>query len=261
MRRAREEECEEDERPAQRRRPPPRRRAREEDEAGPPRQHRRVDGDDDESHSLLPLFDVLSAHRREMQARERRALQLTRRRDASTRPPESRDTDVGDMRVAAIRRRLESFGMRSADQKAFHETFIEASLPHIYGKAIWPMVAARVLLRMRLERVRSEVLILTPRRWGKTTSVAMFVAAFLLEVPGVRVAVYSTGKRASDGVMAQVGAYLSADPTTAQRIVSRNKEQLFVSEFIPDGSKNRHALSDDKGTSKFFSYPASADRE
>ena len=61
--------------------------------------------------------------------------------------------------------------------------------------------------------------------------------------------------------MAQVGSYLSADPTTAQRIVSRNKEQLFVSEFLPDGSKNRQALMDDKGTSKFFSYPASADRE
>jgi len=237
------------------------RRPRENDVDEPPERQRRRIGGDDEDHTLLTLFEATLAHRTDLETRKRRSLTLVRRSQAATRPPESRDTDVGDQRVAAIRRRLDSFGMRSADQKAFHEMFIEAALPHIYGKSVWPMVAQRVLRRMRLERIRSEVLILTPRRWGKTTSVAMFVAAMALEVPGVTQAVYSTGKRASGGVMAQVGKYLSLSPDSAKRVVSRNQEQLFVSEHPPDGTKSRQVLLDDAGTSKFWSYPSSGDRE
>lgn len=211
--------------------------------------------------SLAALFDSVRLHREAQLRRKRQACTLMRRRVAATRPPESHDTDAGDQRLASLRATLGSFGMRSADQVEFHEMFIEASLPHIFGKATWPMVAQRVLSRLGIARVRSEVLVLTPRRYGKTTSVAMFVAAMLLEVPGITIAVYSTGKRASDGVMAQVGKYISLLPNASAREISRNKEQLFISAHVPDGTKSRQALLDDATTSKFFSYPSSADRE
>jgi hypothetical protein len=40
-------------------------------------------------------------------------------------------------------------------------------------------------------------LISTPRRWGKTTSVGIFVASVLFSVPESWISVYSTGRRAS----------------------------------------------------------------
>jgi hypothetical protein len=55
-----------------------------------------------------------------------------------------------------------------------------------------------------ITRIRFEVMILTPRRFGKTVSVAMFVLSMMLCLPGVRVCVFSTGKRASSGLMQEI---------------------------------------------------------
>lgn len=56
----------------------------------------------------------------------------------------------------------------------------------IYGDE-WDLSCERVLRELGIDKVRPEVMVQTPRRFGKTVSVAMFVLSLLLNVPGVRI--------------------------------------------------------------------------
>lgn len=211
---------------------------------------------------LRPLFEEVLKRRSEATAAEAHLRRVRPRVEIACAPPESHDTDQGDANLAGIMRTLEAFGMRSEDQKHFHNMFIEASLPHIYGgRTAWPQVAERVMERMKIGKIQSEVFVLTPRRWGKTTSVAMFVAAVMLNVPGITVAVYSVAKRASGGVMSKVCEYINMIEGAKERVIVRNQEQLFIADRAPQPGVSRATLVDDKRTSKFWSFPASADRE
>lgn len=247
------------------------RRAREDDYDGgaaagrdpPPPASRRVRhrGGALQTADLRPLFEEARKRRSEATAAEASLKRVRPRVAIACAPPESHDTDQGDANLAGIMRTLEAFGMRSEDQKHFHNMFIEASLPHIYGgRMAWPQVAERVMERMKIGKIQSEVFVLTPRRWGKTTSVAMFVAAVMLNVPGITVAVYSVAKRASGGVMSKVCEYINMIEGAKERVIVRNQEQLFIAERAPQPGVSRATLVDDKRTSKFWSFPASADR-
>lgn len=77
----------------------------------------------------------------------------------------------------------------------FHDAFTKACLPIIYDKD-WEYCSERVMKDLGITRIRAEVLIQTPRRFGKTVSVGMYVLALLINVPGIRICIFSTGKRA-----------------------------------------------------------------
>ena len=77
------------------------------------------------------------------------------------------------------------------------------------------------------EHVRCSVLTLTPRRYGKTTAVAAYLAAYALNVSGSECAVFSTGKRAS-GKMLELIAQLVCQAGGAERIAKQNQEQLWI---------------------------------
>jgi len=64
----------------------------------------------------------------------------------------------------------------------------------IYGDD-WPRVSERVLKEFGIVRLRPEVLVQTPRRFGKTVSIAMFVAAMLLSCPDIRVCVFVSSNK------------------------------------------------------------------
>ena len=53
----------------------------------------------------------------------------------------------------------------------------------------------------QFDNLKQQVLCLTPRRFGKTTSVAMFVAAYCLTVPRSEQCIFSTGRRASQKLL------------------------------------------------------------
>lgn len=215
-----------------------------------------------ETANLRALFDAALQRRQDSVQAESQVKRVRRRVDIACAPPESHDTDQGDANYAGIMRTLDSFGMRSEDQKKFHNMFMGALLPHVYGgRLAWPQVAERVMARLKIDKIQSEVFVLTPRRWGKTTSVAMFVAAVMLNVPGITVSCYSVAKRASTGLMAKVCEYISMVEGGMDRVIVRNVEALFVSERPPQPGVGRATLVDDKRTSKFWSYPAGADRE
>jgi len=114
----------------------------------------------------------------------------------------SKKSSLGDGRLNKLNFWLNNLGVqRSPDQTLFHKHFTNACLPKIYGAAEWNDASVRVMRMRGISRLRYEVTAITPRRWGKTWSVAMFVLALMLSCPGIRICVFSTGKRASSSLM------------------------------------------------------------
>ena len=56
--------------------------------------------------------------------------------------------------------------------------------------------------------MRQEILISTPRRFGKTISVSMFAAAMLFSAPNLEMSIYSTCKRISQKLLRNVYKFL-----------------------------------------------------
>jgi hypothetical protein len=91
----------------------------------------------------------------------------------------------------------------------------------------------------------------------------------VLYVPGITIAVYSTGRRASEMLKEQVEQFVEmTGPENKARIIVSNQEKLFIShdlfgEVLMDGSttrkKHEHTASERKSmlTAKLHSYPTS----
>lgn len=81
---------------------------------------------------------------------------------------------------------------REEAQIKLHKAYVIASLPLIYGKE-WDVNAKRVLERFGVTDLKSLVLALYPRRFGKTIAVACFIAVMLCVIPGITISTFSTG--------------------------------------------------------------------
>lgn len=91
--------------------------------------------------------------------------------DSYTSSKRARKVCLGDLRVSAIRKLLETgFGVtRSTMQTEFHEAFLAATSRHLYSEdsnVNW----AEVKARQGWPDTRAVVLCQTPRRFGKTVS-------------------------------------------------------------------------------------------
>lgn len=65
----------------------------------------------------------------------------------------------------------ELYMSRSISQRDFHKHFTVACLPHIVGEEEWERHRSVFLKRMGEDEFKSEVMVTTPRRFGKTTAV------------------------------------------------------------------------------------------
>ena len=139
-----------------------------------------------------------------------------------------------------------------------HDQFVQACLPIIYQKE-WANVSERVLAELGIDRLRQEVLVQTPRRFGKTTAIALFAAAMLLCCPEIKICIFSTGRRASGSLMAEI-VTLVTKAGHKNRIAKQNQEQLFISQTarasnVRAGSEAAKATYGDAGLSKLYSFP------
>ena len=133
---------------------------------------------------------------------------------------------------------------RSNSQKLFHTHFLNAALPHIYGWELFERFRDMILRKHEMEEVKSEVFIITPRRFGKTWSVSMMAAALLFCVPGMWISTFSTGQRASSSLLEQVAKWVKGVPGGDKRIIRINSEQIYIS-------------GDSKSdVRRFYSYPS-----
>lgn len=148
----------------------------------------------------------------------------------------------GDERMQGIRKTLNELGYeRSKLQKQFHDAFINAVTLHLYKDD--PDVDLEKIMRLNnFTDLRQSVLCLTPRRFGKTTAVAMFIAAYAMNVPHSVQSVFSTGRRASQKLLELIRDIIKKTHM-AKYIVKCNQEELI----LQIGFDRR----------KIFSYPSS----
>lgn len=193
-------------------------------------------------------------------AQELSLIKRIRRRDEVCRD-KTKDisSGIGHERLRMIYKTFDSYGTvgRAEHQVMLHDKFVESCLPHIYG-AEWEFVQQEVLERHRLTKINHEVMVITPRRFGKTWSVAMVVAALLLCVPGIRISVVSTGSRASSSLKETVVKFIekSTIHNGKSRIIVNNKEELFVAKEGSGGSNKKDATQDT--TSRLLCFPSNS---
>ena len=89
---------------------------------------------------------------------------------------------------------------RSKMQKMFHRNFLQATCLHLYRND-HDLDMHKIMKLNNFDNLKQQVMCLTPRRFGKTTSVAMFVAAYALTVPFSEQCIFSTGRRASQKLL------------------------------------------------------------
>ena len=156
---------------------------------------------------------------------------------------------IGDRRVDALRKCLDAIDgyPRSDTQKRFHEAFINACLPHIYGSADFERYRDRILQRFGMDTVQFECLICTPRRFGKTTAVSMFCAALLATCPDMWISVFSTGQRASSSLLEQTAKFFRMLKNeglvlgTNDNILKKNQEELFTRGSTPSDMRRMYS--------------------
>jgi hypothetical protein len=172
------------------------------------------------------MEQFINSHNRE-QAQERARRCIRSRLDVASEPNPNAYC-LGDQRLRKLRYYLNNMGLqRSPDQINFHAHFEQAILPLIYGDE-WNQHSTRVMRELAITELKTEVLCMTPRRFGKSWAIAMFVLAAMLAVPGIKLAVFSPGSRASSSLMKLVLKFAKSIPGAAQRLCGGNKERLFI---------------------------------
>lgn len=218
------------------------------------------------SHSLctgwLTVFAAVSIELVRQYDQNEASLMIRTRQEVCNDGSWTSSTCQGDERLRKIRLMLER-GLcieRSPQQVMFHEAFLEACLPKIYGPVEWANHSMRVLAEFDIKKIQFEVMVITARRIGKSWSIAMFVVSLLLCVPGLRIAIFSTGSRASGSLYQIIMRMITEYPGAFSRVVKNAKEQLMVAaRELPKGQGINSLLAtklrSSKDTAVLDSYP------
>ena len=128
---------------------------------------------------------------------------------------------------------------RSKMQKTFHRNFMQATCLHLYRND--PDIDLDKIMRMnKFDNLKQQVLCLTPRRFGKSTSVAMFVASYVLTVPYSEQCIFSTGRRASQKLLELIRDMIKAG-TEGWRFIKCNGETMLIQGDSPLDVRKVHS--------------------
>jgi hypothetical protein len=129
---------------------------------------------------------------------------------------------------------------RSHHQRIFHENYIRATSRVFFkadGEGAFMRAHQKLLQVNNWENIQSEVLISTPRRFGKTISVSLFAACMIFSCAKVEISIYSTCKRISQKLLRNVLRYLAiihdALKIPKYKTIRENAEELICQG--PDG--------------------------
>lgn len=124
---------------------------------------------------------------------------------------------------------------RSYHQRMFHEAYI-AACARPFWKIDPPGSFARAHQKIldinSWENLAQEILISTPRRFGKTISVSMFAAALMFACAGCEVSIYSTCKRISTKLLRNVVMFLGIIYDVLRcdhlKVIRSNQEEVHL---------------------------------
>jgi hypothetical protein len=147
-------------------------------------------------------------------------------------------------RLDRLMRFLDGFGLvRSKGQRGLHTAMVGVMMTKIFeGESDAEMRTA--MEKHKIDSNNQQLMCITPRRFGKTTAVAMFCAALAIAVPGVVISIFSTARRASSLLLQQIKGFLQQIPGASAKIASSNVETIVV--------------RDGMSYSKISSYPGQA---
>jgi hypothetical protein len=121
--------------------------------------------------------------------------------------------------------------IRAGHQRMFHNKMIKAVMPLIYRKS-WDRAYERILRKRGFgdqATVKQEVIISCPRQYGKSLSVASFMAALLYTQSGMRIIVVSRTQRQAQELTERIWAFFCTLPGGTAMKIKKNSEQLIVS--------------------------------
>lgn len=143
------------------------------------------------------------------------------------------ELQAGHRVIDLFRARMEKFDkeprFRSFDQVRMQEMALSCCARNIYGAAFKGNETA-IMQYNHWTDLRQFSAVCTPRRWGKSWALAMFIAVYLISVPGCKMVIYSKSLRASgnvDGLMGLVKGMLESvfgitKTSTGTRIIKSN---------------------------------------
>jgi hypothetical protein len=137
---------------------------------------------------------------------------------------------------------------RSYHQRQFHEDYLRACA-RVFFKTETPgsfeRAHKRILEINGWDSLQQEVLISTPRRFGKTISISLFCAALMFACPACECSIYSTCKRISQKLLRNVCKFLdliySEMKVAPYRVVRKNQEELQITG--PEGPSDLRVIS------------------
>jgi hypothetical protein len=115
----------------------------------------------------------------------------------------------------------------SETQRKYHNVFMNALIPHIYGIDVFERNQRSILQSHGIVSIDIAVLVRASRRAGKTMAIAVMIAAFLLCVPGHNGLIISQHQAASSALMSQVRAFIIAIDMD-RRVVQFNQKTMRV---------------------------------
>jgi hypothetical protein len=145
----------------------------------------------------------------------------------------------GFARMQACRRALAALDRRgwerSYHQKLFHDQYIRACA-RIFFKhdqsGAFNRAHQKILELNGWDSLPQEVLISTPRRFGKTISVSMFAAAMIFACPQFELSIYSTCKRISQKLLRNITKFLEIIHTelaiAPSKVLRLNSEEIHI---------------------------------
>jgi hypothetical protein len=121
---------------------------------------------------------------------------------------------------------LDSFDLtRSNDQCKFHDAIMLTLAQHIL-KDDYACMREKLLLRFNRTTQNMGALILCPRRWGKSTSVAMALAVCLRICRGINIVIFSTGTDSTTTLLQMTRDFYLQLPDAEQRITINRKDMI-----------------------------------
>jgi hypothetical protein len=136
----------------------------------------------------------------------------------------------GEKRLKKLIYYLELFDQRgykrSKHQILFHKAFIGACLKKILGDD-YNRDLEKIIKKYDIKSTASDVILTTPRRFGKTISVSQYAAAFLLSQPNIEISIYSTGRRASFMLIKKIRDFVLLLTGTKDSIISFSNNELL----------------------------------
>lgn len=134
----------------------------------------------------------------------------------------------GRDRLALLNWALNSMGLeRSQMQKGFHLDMVGACARLIFKQDLEANLDD-LLVELGITELRSEFMAITPRRTGKTYSVAMFVVAYLFAVENSTQSIFSTGRRASQKLIELIYKLLCKIPGMKSSIIKHTVETIWI---------------------------------